>query len=191
MDCSAGPFSAAWRLCARYIFAKAQTRNFFVARVRRVLYRVAFVIVLALSAFSIFLIHSYHSYAQLVDARLARGYLTSRTGIYASPRTLRAGQKYSRAALAAALARAGYIESNDASEVWNGSFSVHDDAIEIRPTKTFPSVVKVSFDRDERIASLVGDDITLDSFALEPEPLTNDSTKNGTHGSLAFKDIPP
>src|SRR2546427_11603288 len=90
-------------------------------------------LLIALVSCSAFLIHSYRSYAKIVDARLAHGYLISRAGIYAAPRTLRAGQKLSPDGLAAALRRAGYVESDDASEVWNGSFSVAAAAVEIRP----------------------------------------------------------
>src|SRR4051794_5120232 len=42
------------------------------------------------------LIYSYLSYSKIVDERLANGYLTSRAGIYAAPRTLRVGQALSR-----------------------------------------------------------------------------------------------
>jgi penicillin-binding protein 1B len=150
-------------------------------------------LVLALISLSAFFIHSYRSYAKIVDARLAHGYLTSRAGIYAAPRTLRAGQKLSRDGLAAALRRAGYVESDDASEVWNGSFSVNDAAVEIRPNNTagYPSVVRVTLDPGGRIIELTGDDIDLDSFALAPESLTNDaSMKSGARTQLAFKDIP-
>jgi penicillin-binding protein 1B len=150
-------------------------------------------LVLVLISLSAFFIHSYRSYAKIVDARLAHGYLTSRAGIYAAPRTLRAGQKLSRDGLAAALRRAGYIESDDASEVWNGSFSVNDAAVEIRPNNTagYPSVVRVTLDPAGRITELTGDDIDLDSFTLAPESLTNDaSMKSGARTQLAFKDIP-
>jgi penicillin-binding protein 1B len=142
----------------------------------------------------LFFVQSYRFYAKIVDARLARGYLTSRAGIYAAPRTLRPGQKLSRDGLAAALRRAGYIESEDASEVWNGSFVVRNDAIEIRNNinRGFPSVVQVTFNRDDRIAGLIGDNFALDSFTLEPESLTNDAAmKDSTRTQLAFKDIPP
>jgi penicillin-binding protein 1B len=156
------------------------------------------VAILALAAVlisvSAFFIHSYRSYAKIVDARLAGGYLISRAGIYAAPRTLRPGQKLSRAGLAAALRRAGYLDGESASEVWNGAFSVHDAAVEIRPNNsdTFPSVVHVSFDRDDRIKELTGDDLTLDSFTLAPESLTNDAlTKGGARRQLNFKDLPP
>src|SRR2546427_12864334 len=50
-------------------------------------------IALALISLSAFFVNSYRSYAGIVDARLARGYLISRAGIYAAPRTLRPGQK--------------------------------------------------------------------------------------------------
>src|SRR5207237_476717 len=133
------------------------------------------------------------SYAKIVDARLAHGYLTSRAGIYAAPRVLRTGQKYSPAGLAMALRRAGYIESDDATEVWNGSFFIQDRAIEIRPNSSggYPSQVRVLFDRGERISELTGDEVTLDSFTLAPEPLTSDSMKTGARAQLSFKDIPP
>jgi penicillin-binding protein 1B len=172
-------------LGARLFLARAQSRKVRVAIA---------ILVFALISLSAFFIHSYRSYAKIVDARLAHGYLTSRAGIYAAPRTLRAGQKLSRDGLAAALRRAGYIESDDASEVWNGSFSVNDAAVEIRPNNTagYPSIVRVTFDPAGRITELTGDDIDLDSFTLAPESLTNDaSMKSGARTQLAFKDIPP
>jgi len=75
-------------------------------------------IVLSLLGLTVFLINSYRAYAKVVDERIARGYQTSRAGIYAAPRVLRGGQKYSPAQLAEVLRRAGYIESDTASEVW-------------------------------------------------------------------------
>lgn len=167
--------------------ARARKRRRLVARILLITFTIL------LASASIFFIASYRSYAKIVDVRLAHGYLTSRAGIYAAPRVLRVGQKYSPAGLAMALRRAGYIESDDAAEVWNGSFSIHDRAIEIRPNSSagYPSLVRVSFDRDERISDLTGDEVTLDSFTLAPEPLTSDSMKTGARAQLSFKDIPP
>ncbi len=154
------------------------------------------ILVLALASVSsaVFLIRSYRSYARIVDARLAHGYLISRGGIYAAPRTLRAGQKYSSTGLAQVLRSAGYIESDAASEVWNGSFSANTNAVDIRPNNNggFPSTVRVNFDSEGRISGLTGDDISLDAFTLAPESLTNDSvTKSGARAQLSFADIPP
>src|SRR5213078_1183370 len=99
----------------------------------------------------------------------------------------------SRAAPESMPRRACYIESDDAAEVWNGSFSIQDRAIEIRPNNSggYPSQVRVSFDPGERISELTGDEVTLDSFTLAPEPLTSDSMKTGARAQLSFKDIPP
>ncbi len=189
------------RPCERQAFAWAQSRkvtgrnrNRNHSRFRSLLRLVMAGIALALISLSVSFVNSYRSYAKIVDARLARGYLISRTGIYAAPRTLRPGQRLSREALAIALRRAGYLDGENASEIWNGSFSIRDEAIEIRPNNGsgFPSVLRVTFDGDGRIAQLTGDEITLDSFSIAPESLTNDAlTKGGARRQLNFKDIPP
>jgi penicillin-binding protein 1B len=138
------------------------------------------------------LVRSYTFYSQIIDARLASGYLTSRPGLYAAPRVLQAGQKLSRDKLVTILRRAGYLEST-ASGVWSGSFTVNDSTIEIRPGRSSrrqPEVVRVIFDAD-RIVELRGDRIALESFALEPEILSNDlSAKGGKREVLSFGEIP-
>ena len=163
------------------------------SRKRRLVLRAMLVFVLLAVVGGAVLINSYRSYAKLVDARLARGYLTSRGGIFAAPRTLRPGQKFSRDELAVVLRRTGYLETDSASEIWNGSFAVSSDAIEIRPANDggYPEAVRLTFDRDGRIAEISGDGVTLDRFALEPEALTNDARmKEGARRPLAFKEIP-
>src|SRR5882724_5691821 len=178
-------FFASLRVGVRRFLARAQSR-----KVRLTI----MIFTLALISLSAFFINSYRSYAKIVDARLARGYLISRAGIYAAPRILRPGQRLSPEALATALRRAGYLDDENASEIWNGSFSIRDAAVEIRPNNTggFPSVLRVSFGSDGRIAQLTGDEVTVDSFTLAPESLTNDTlTKGGARRQLNFKDIPP
>jgi penicillin-binding protein 1B len=136
---------------------------------------------------------SYRFYSQIVDARLASGYLTSRPGLYAAPRVLQTGQKLSREKLVAALRRAGYLESK-ASDVWSGSFTVSDSALDIRPgraSKKEFELVRVTFSGD-RIAELRGDGTALDSFTLEPEILSNDlSSKSAKRELLSYDEIPP
>ena len=139
------------------------------------------------------LLRSYKYYSRIIDARLANGYLTSRPGLYAAPRILHTGQKYSQEKLVHSLRRAGYVESN-ASDVWSGGFTQHDGAIEIHPAgsskKHSPSVtVKFAGDRITEIATANG---SLESIALEPEPLSNDlSFKSGKREVLTFEQIPP
>src|SRR5215203_4592867 len=117
------------------------------------------------------LVRSYTYYSQIIDARLASGYLTSRPGLYAAPRVLEAGQKLSREKLIAALRRAGYLETT-ASDVWSGSFGVAEAAIEIRPARS-KQVVRVTFAGDQ-IDEVRSDGAVLDSFTLQPEILSTD-----------------
>lgn len=150
------------------------------------------VIVVAIAFGGVALTRSYKFYSQIIDARLASGYLTSRPGLYAAPRVLRVGQKLSREKLIVGLRRAGYLE-NGASNVWSGSFVVGESAIEIRPGRSNrrqPEVVRVGFAGDE-IVALTGDGVTLDAFTLEPEVLSNDlSAKGGKREALSFEEIP-
>src|SRR5215217_3620423 len=148
-------------------------------------------LVLLLIAFAIAadgVARSYRYYSQIIDARLASGYLTSRPGLYAAPRVLEAGQKLSGDKLVAVLRRAGYVEAN-ASAVWSGSFSVDDTGVEIRPAR-LKQVVRVTFAGDE-IAEVRGAGALLDSFTLEPEILSTDlSSKAGKREVLSYSEIP-
>ncbi|HEU5459595.1 MAG TPA: PBP1A family penicillin-binding protein, partial [Pyrinomonadaceae bacterium] len=147
-------------------------------------------IAIAIAADAFLRSYTYHS--QIIDARLATGYLTSRPGLYAAPRVLQAGQKLSREKLVTILRRAGYLETN-ASNVWSGSFTVKDSTLEIRPgpsPRSKPELVTVIF-AGGQIAELLGDGVTLESFALEPEILANDvSSKSGKREILSFGEIP-
>ena len=162
----------------------------------RIVYKRRFVrlgLVLLLVALAIpadALVRSYRYYSQIIDARLASGYLTSRPGIYAAPRVLQAGEKLSREKLVAALRRAGYVESK-AGNVWSGSFTVLDSALEIRPARSNqPETVRVVFGGDQ-IAELRGDGSLVESFTLEPEILSTDlSAKAGKREALSYEEIP-
>ncbi len=139
------------------------------------------------------LLRSYKYYSRIIDARLASGYLTSRPGLYAAPRVLHTGQKYSQEKLVHSLRRAGYVESA-ASDAWSGGFTQHESVIEIHPAgppKKNSRLVTVKFDNDN-ISEIVTANGNLDSIALEPEPLSNDlSFKSGKREVLTFKQIPP
>ena len=131
---------------------------------------------------------SYRFYSQIIDARLANGYLTSRPGLYAAPRVLEAGQQLSPEKLVAVMRRAGYLETN-ASDVWSGSFCVCDGAVEIRPARS-KQIVRVTFAGDQ-IDEIRGDGVLLASFRLEPEILSNDvSSKAGRREVLSYGEIP-
>jgi penicillin-binding protein 1B len=166
-------------------------------RKRRNIFRALTIMgLLTIGAAVAFLIYSYISYSKLVDARLAHGYLTSRAGIYAAPRMLRTGQALSSASAVALLRRAGYLES-EASDVWSGSFSASQaNAVEIHPRRLSagraPAVVRISFNKHDRIAEITGDGARLDAYSLEPEVLSTDaSMKTGKRAALSYSDIPP
>src|SRR6185503_8415468 len=156
---------------------------------------VSIVIFLALAVLALAgdaVVHSYTHHAQIIDARLSTGYLTSRPGLYAAPRVLQVGQKFSVEKLVTTLRRAGYLEST-ASGVWSGSFTANGAVVEIRPNglKTNqPRLVRVRFE-GEQIAELIGDGVNLELFTLDPEILSNDlSSKAGKREILAYNDIP-
>ncbi len=163
------------------------------ARIVQIL-SVAFIFVAVAGIVSIGYLYS--SYATIVDQRLAAGYLTSRGGLYAAPRVLRAGQSMSRERVVEILRRAGYVGA-EASDVWSGRFVEDDRGVVIYPRRGTDAagateMVRVEFDSEGRIAALTGDGEPLATYALEPEALTNDtSMKTGQRASLAFEDIPP
>jgi penicillin-binding protein 1B len=160
---------------------------------RRLLFRFfsgLFVIALALGGDS--LLSSYKYYSRIIDARLASGYLTSRPGLYAAPRLLRPGQKLSQTDLIVALRRAGYVKS-EGSNVWSGSFRETNAAIEIRPNanETRSALVEISFS-DNKISELKQDGLSIDSFTLEPEIVSQDIlSKAGKREAVRFSEIPP
>jgi penicillin-binding protein 1B len=139
------------------------------------------------------LLRSYKYYSRIIDARLASGYLTSRPGLYATPRTIERGEKLSKQDLIQALRRAGYADSVD-SNVWNGSFRETNSTIEISPAATngnTPAAVTVLFKNNREIEALLAGNLTLDTFALAPEVLTNDlSSKTGEPDNLTYAEIP-
>lgn len=154
----------------------------------------ALFLLLTLAVGAVMLLRSYRYYSGIIDARLASGYLTSRPGIYAAPRLLAVGQRLSPPDLVNTLRRAGYTETS-ASDVWSGSFRIDGNTIAISPTHARlpdPTVIQVVVDSNDRVSSLTGDGVTLESFALEAESLTSDThAKNGERAQLSYRELPP
>ncbi|MFN2482170.1 MAG: transglycosylase domain-containing protein, partial [Pyrinomonadaceae bacterium] len=186
-------------LAATCRLLRSRVASVFRARSFRIALIVFFAACIALASS---IVYNYNAAALAVDERLAAGYLTSRAGVYAAPRVLRAGQRVPRERLAESLRRAGYVESG-ASEVWSGAFIAREGEVEIRPQAArtdrsadalgfTPEVVRVRFGAKDSIAEITGDEVALDSFTLEPELLTTDTAmKTGRNSTLAFADIPP
>lgn len=162
---------------------------------RRILFRsLVNLLAVALLAGGNSIVNSYKYHSRLIDARLATGYLTSRPGLYAAPRVIERGQKLSGLDLVKTLRRAGYVESSG-SNVFSGSFRNTGSSIEIRPNHTNdarPAIVSISVDSHNKISGLTSEGVSLDSFTLEPEVLSNDPlSKAGERETLAYDEIPP
>ncbi|HEX5708285.1 MAG TPA: PBP1A family penicillin-binding protein [Pyrinomonadaceae bacterium] len=165
-------------------------------RARLARYVSAFLLLVSCAALVAF-VYLYRSYSKIVDERIASGYLTSRAGLYAAPRVLRPGQSVARERLVEILRRAGYVDDAGESSVWSGSFTAGEDYVEILPRRTGVAessspfdVVRVEF-AGGRIKSVTGDGRAIDSFRLEPEALSTDSSmKTGGRAALSFQDIP-
>jgi penicillin-binding protein 1B len=161
---------------------------------RTLLTLVGLLVLLTLGTAIITLVQSYRYYSGIIEVRLASGYLTSRPGIYAAPRTISVGQKVSRDDLIRVLRRAGYTETK-ISNVWSGSFKAEDNFLEIYPNhvqEPGPSVIRFVIDARGCVADLTGDGLALERFTLEPEALTTDPlTKNGERRQLTYRELPP
>jgi penicillin-binding protein 1B len=162
---------------------------------RRVLLSiVALLVLVTLGTATITLVQSYRFYSGIIEARLASGYLTSRPGVYAAPRTISVGQKVTREDLIQVLRRAGYTETK-VSSVWSGSFKTEGNAFEIYPNRVQEpdaAVIQFVIDAQGRVAELTGNGLALERFTLEPEALTNDlTTKNGRRTQLTYHELPP
>lgn len=161
---------------------------------RRLLFRFfcgLFVVALVVGGDS--LLNSYKYYSRIVDARLASGYLTSRPGLYAAPRSLRPGQKLSRADLITTLRRVGYVKS-EGSNVWSGSFRETEATVEIRPNanRSRSALIEISFSSDNKISDLKKDSSSIESFTLEPEVLSQHVlSKDGKREAVRYSEIPP
>lgn len=164
------------------------------SRRRILLTVVALLVLLTLGTATVTLIQSYRFYSSIIEARLASGYLTSRPGIYAAPRTISVGQKVTREDLIRVLRRAGYAETK-VSSVWSGSFKTEGNAFEIYPNRVQEpdaALIRFVIDAQGRVAELTGNGLTLERFTLEPEALTSDlTTKSGRRTQLTYHELPP
>ncbi|HEX7173663.1 MAG TPA: PBP1A family penicillin-binding protein [Pyrinomonadaceae bacterium] len=186
---------------ARSLKIRAQAER---ADTRRRLLRFAAIALAAAACVSLVTVfYLYRSHARVIDERLASGYLTSRAGLYAAPRTLRKGQGITSARLVEMLKRAGYVEGDAGagmpSAVWSGSFRAGDGHVEILPRRAHEAggrasfgAVRVEFNNRGRIAAVRGDGAEIDSYTLEPEPLAQDvSMKTAERPALSYEDLPP
>jgi len=155
--------------------------------------RVAIVVALAgLVLFAIVFGYYYHKYQKVVDDRLASGHIFANVSqIYAAPREIRNGQKYTASAIAADLRRAGY---NANSQL--GTYQLNGDNIFIKPgPQSYHSTDGATIDTTggtvQKITAENG--AALSAYELEPQLITALSEdKNRTkRRMLSYADLPP
>lgn len=152
---------------------------------------VALAITLVLSVFGFIYFYSY--YSSVVEKRIINGFWHNRAGIYAAPRTLQKNQKITRETVVDILRRSGYVEKDSPDLVWNGSFKVKGDSVEIKTnnylrTKAETAVIKFS---EDKITSISDGNDELENYAIEPEMLAGRSeAKRASNHVLKYEEIP-
>jgi penicillin-binding protein 1B len=134
----------------------------------------------------------YSQAAAAVDRRVQLGFWQTRSGVYAAPHVLRAGQKINTAELVSMLRHAGYVEG-EGRNIWNGNFTVQDDTILIQTNQSFneqPETIAVEISRGH-ISEIKSGNRRLESYELQPEMISgNSETKRGSVNTLKFEQIP-
>lgn len=134
-------------------------------------------------------VYLFNIYAQMVDRRIASGFWHSRSGIYAAPHTLRAGQKLAPENLISLLRQAGYVEGAE-TDFFNGSYKSTGNVIEVYPNNEEIGRTFIKFDKD-RISSISNEYQTLPDFEIEGEMLAgNSAAKRDSSKLLKYEQIP-
>jgi penicillin-binding protein 1B len=153
----------------------------------------ATVAVLLLAATVLIFVAGYHDLKlqKLIDHRLKVGPFSDTFNVYSAPRIVTLGDRATAEELAYRLRQSGYTASSGNATGW---YRLRPGAIEIFPGRsafygTESAVLEVSGGRITRILSL-SDHTTRQSFALEPELITNLSSQREKRRLVRFKDVP-
>jgi penicillin-binding protein 1B len=144
----------------------------------------------------------YHTYSQMIDARL-RGDITIRTtGLYAAPRAIRVGQQgWTLQSLKAYLDNLGYVESGKQADAKRGHYEIKGNSIEIQTSsnavvnsvRQFPNI-SVTFGGGKGVTKITSleNKKNLETAMLEPELLTaiSNDKQNQRQKLVSYKDLP-
>ncbi|MGC9292584.1 MAG: transglycosylase domain-containing protein [Acidobacteriaceae bacterium] len=150
-----------------------------------------------LACFLFGLVFSYYyiTYQKVVDARL-NGPIFARTAqIYAAPRQVRPGQKYSVQQIAMDLRTAGYTAVGDSHPSQLGTFQLSNNSIHIQPgpqSYHAPDAATV-YTSNGVVSKITGDDgQQIFSYELEPQLITGLSDKDRAKRRLVtYDEMPP
>ena len=149
---------------------------------------VAVAAIVVLAVFAVFYVRLGH----IIDRRLASGPFSNTLNIYTAPRTVAVGDKETPEEIALHLKRSGYSTSTGNAMGW---YRLTPATIEVFPGRSSlaggePGVIEFAKGRVSRIVSL-GDHTTRETFALEPELISNLSSNREVRRLVHFADIPP
>ncbi|HSK72947.1 MAG TPA: PBP1A family penicillin-binding protein [Pyrinomonadaceae bacterium] len=135
----------------------------------------------------------YNQYSALIEQRISSGFWHTRAGLYAAPYKLRKGQKISKDKVVEQLRRSGYVENAANDYIFNGSFVVKDNSVEVQTNnhynnKAEKAVIKFS---DDKVAAISDGESPLEEYEIQPELLTGRSeAKRGVNHALRYDEIP-
>jgi penicillin-binding protein 1B len=134
----------------------------------------------------------YVKYARVIERRLSAGPFSQTLNIYTAPRTVNAGDTLTLQDVINSLRQSGYTTSRANTMGW---YHVRGDALEIFPGRNSysggePGVIEFARGKVSRIVSL-SDNTERQSFALEPQLITNLSAEREKRRLVHFTDIPP
>ena len=135
----------------------------------------------------------YKQYEAIVEQRVRSGFWHSRGGIYASPRKLHVGNVASIDTVVDLLKRSGYVEGSSADPIWNGSFSVSGNALQIYPSTASVSdgdVATIKFS-GSKISAINLNKQDVKEYSIEPEMLIGRTeSKRTANEVLDYSEIP-
>jgi penicillin-binding protein 1B len=157
------------------------------------LLRAALVTFLILAvAFTVFFSYFYIKYDRIIQKRFRTPVFSNSAKIYATPHTIRDGEKIGAREIAAELRRSGYRDGDGQSPM--GSFQVMGDGIEITPGPESyhspePARIKIQNGQVTSIASKGSD---LSAYELEPQLVTAlfDSEQRSKREIVKYNEIP-
>ncbi|HEX6126987.1 MAG TPA: PBP1A family penicillin-binding protein [Pyrinomonadaceae bacterium] len=138
-------------------------------------------------------IYFYNHYSTIVKDRVESGFWHSRGGVYAAPKKIRVGDSVSATSIVDALGRAGYIEGESPDGIFNGSFTVTGNSIEIKSLPNLGSGygTAVITLKGNKIAQIKAAGVKVDEYLIESEMLIGrTASKRSQSRVLNFDDIP-
>ena len=135
---------------------------------------IGFVLLVGIVGFSVFM-HYYNKYARIVDDRLKQPLFAETAKIFAAPREVRPGQKFTAHVIATELREAGYSVDGLSHPSQMGTFTEESNEITVRPgpqSYHAPDAATIHFSKGE-VQSVTDDKgQSLASYELEPLLIT-------------------